>query len=257
MTGPLHNRHAVVTGGGRGIGAAIALALNEAGAKVTLMGRNQSVLEQQAQKLEGEKHIEVVNVADVASVTRAFLGATTALGPVTILINNAGQAEGQPFLKTDLELWNQMLQVNLTGTFLCTGAALPEMMKIGWGRVVNIASTAGLKGYPYVSAYVAAKHGVVGLTRSLALELAKKNITVNAVCPGYTQTDMVENAVANIVQKTGRSEAEAKAELAKTNPQGRLVKPEEVAQAVLWLCLPNQAAITGQSIVVAGGEVMG
>jgi NAD(P)-dependent dehydrogenase (short-subunit alcohol dehydrogenase family) len=149
-----------------------------------------------------------------------------------------------------------MLEVNLSGSFLCTQAALPDMLTLGWGRVVNIASTAGLKGYPYVSAYAAAKHGLLGLTRSLAIELARKNITVNAVCPGYTGTDMVESALANIVQKTGRSEAQARAELAKSNPQGRLVKPEEVAETVLWLCSPNQSSITGQAIAVAGGEVM-
>jgi NAD(P)-dependent dehydrogenase (short-subunit alcohol dehydrogenase family) len=150
-----------------------------------------------------------------------------------------------------------MIEVNLTGTFLCTQAALPGMLAAGWGRIVNIASTAGLRGYPYVSAYCAAKHGVIGLTRALALELARKNITVNAVCPGFTQTELLEASLATIVQKTGRSAAEARAELVRQNPQGRLVEPEEVAQAVLWLCLPGSAALTGQAIAVAGGEVMG
>jgi NAD(P)-dependent dehydrogenase (short-subunit alcohol dehydrogenase family) len=149
-----------------------------------------------------------------------------------------------------------MIEVNLTGTFLCTQAALPGMLAAGWGRIVNIASTAGLRGYPYVSAYCAAKHGVIGLTRALALELARKNITVNAVCPGFTQTELLEASLAAIVQKTGRSTAEARAELVRHNPQGRLVEPEEVAQAVLWLCLPGSAALTGQAIAVAGGEVM-
>jgi NAD(P)-dependent dehydrogenase (short-subunit alcohol dehydrogenase family) len=256
MSLPLQGQHAVVTGGGRGIGAAIAAGLSNAGAKVTLMGRNQERLRRQALILPGESHIEVVDIANPASVSRAFLDASSALGPIAILVNNAGQAESQPFMKTDLELWNRMLEVNLSGTFLCTQAVLPGMLEAGWGRIVNVASTAGLKGYPYTSAYTAAKHGVIGLTRAVALELARKNITVNAVCPGYTQTDIVADAVANIMHRTGRSEAEAQAELAKANPQGRLVKPEEVAEAVLWLCWPSQGSITGQSIAIAGGEVM-
>lgn len=251
----LEGKHAIVTGASRGIGAAIAQTLSEAGASVTLMGRNRELLEAQAAKL-GKAHLEVVDIANPESVQQAFAGASRALGSAHILVNNAGQAESQSFLKTDLELWNRMLEVNLTGTFLCTQAVLPGMLEVGWGRIVNVASTAGLTGYTYVSAYAAAKHGVIGLTRSLALELAKKNITVNAVCPGFTETDMVRESVANIVAKTGRSEAEATAELVKHNPQGRLIQPEEVAGAVLWLCQPGSSAITGQAISVAGGEVM-
>ncbi len=253
---PLTGKHAVVTGGGRGIGASIAAELARAGANITLMGRNRAKLEAQARRLDTEIHVETCDVTDPEDVQRAFGGASRALGEVSILVNNAGQAESQPFAKTDLGLWQRMLAVNLTGTFLCTQAALPGMLGAGWGRVVNVASTAGLRGYPYVSAYCAAKHGVIGLTRSLSLELARKNITVNAVCPGYTQTEMLEASVANIVHKTGRSAAEARAELARANPQGRLVEPEEVAQAVVWLCLPGSAALTGQAIAVAGGEVM-
>lgn len=254
---PLAGKHAVVTGGGRGIGAAIAAELAQAGARLTLMGRGRTQLELQAKKLVGQVHVETCDVTDPDDVKQAFNGAVHALGDVAILVNNAGQAESQPFTKTDLGLWQRMLSVNLTGTFLCTQAALPGMLEAGWGRIVNIASTAGLKGYPYVSAYCAAKHGVVGLTRSLALELARKNITVNAVCPGFSKTEMLEASIANIVQKTGRTPAEARAELARHNPQGRLVEPTEVAQAVLWLCLPGSAALTGQAIAVAGGEVMG
>lgn len=253
---PLTGKHAVVTGGGRGIGASIVAELAQAGAKLTLMGRNRAQLEAQARRLDTKVHVETCDVTDLEGVQRAFGSASRTLGEVSILVNNAGQAESQPFAKTDLGLWQRMLEVNLTGTFLCTQAALPGMLGAGWGRVVNVASTAGLRGYPYVSAYCAAKHGVIGLTRSLALELAKKNITVNAVCPGYTQTEMLEASVANIVHKTGRSAAEARAELARANPQGRLVEPEEVAQAVVWLCLPGSAALTGQAIAVAGGEVM-
>ncbi|WP_337867497.1 SDR family NAD(P)-dependent oxidoreductase [Meiothermus sp.] len=253
---PLAGKHAVVTGGGRGIGAAIAVALAGAGADITLMGRSRAPLEMQAQTLRTRIHIETCDVSDPDDVRRAFQGASAVLGDVAILVNNAGQAESRPFGKTDLTLWRTMIEVNLTGTFLCTQAALPGMLAAGWGRIVNIASTAGLRGYPYVSAYCAAKHGVIGLTRALALELARKNITVNAVCPGYTQTGLLEASLATIAQKTGRSAAEARAELVRHNPQGRLVEPEEVAQAVLWLCLPGSAALTGQAIAVAGGEVM-
>jgi NAD(P)-dependent dehydrogenase (short-subunit alcohol dehydrogenase family) len=246
----------VVTGGGRGIGAAIARALVEQGAAVTLMGRNAATLEDEAARLRplGRVHCQAVDLADPESTKAAFASAAKALGPVTILINNAGQAVSAPISKTDLALWNQMLAVNLTGTYLGIQAVLPGMLQAGWGRIVNIASTAALKGYPYVAAYCAAKHGVLGLTRALALELAKKPVTVNAVCPGYTETDIVREALANIQAKTGRSEAEARAELVKQNPQGRLVQPAEVANAVLWLCLPGSESITGQAIAVAGGE---
>ena len=252
----LRGRHAVVTGGGRGIGATIARALIEQGAAVTLMGRNAATLEDEAARLRplGKVHCQAVDIADAESTTTAFAAAAQALGPVTLLINNAGQAVSAPIGKTDLALWNQMLAVNLTGTYLGIHAVLPGMLEQGWGRIVNIASTAALKGYPYVAAYCAAKHGVLGLTRALALELAKKPVTVNAVCPGYTETDIVRDSIANIRAKTGRSEAEALAELVKHNPQGRLVQPAEVANAVLWLCLPGSESITGQAISVAGGE---
>ena len=252
----LRGRHAVVTGGGRGIGATIARALVEQGAAVTLMGRNAATLEDEAARLRplGKVHCQAVDIADAESTTAAFAAAAQALGPVTLLVNNAGQAVSAPIGKTDLALWNRMLAVNLTGSYLAIHAVLPGMLEQGWGRIVNIASTAALKGYPYVAAYCAAKHGVLGLTRALALELAKKPVTVNAVCPGYTETDIVRDSIANIRAKTGRSEAEALAELVKHNPQGRLVQPAEVANAVLWLCLPGSESISGQAISVAGGE---
>jgi NAD(P)-dependent dehydrogenase (short-subunit alcohol dehydrogenase family) len=258
MADSLEGRHAVVTGGGRGIGAAVAEALAGAGARLTVMGRSRDALEAEAKKLSCSTQAQAieVDVAEPESVELAFARAAQAFGPPAILINNAGQAASAPFQKTDFALWRQMLDVNLTGTFLCTHAAITGMLHAGYGRIVNIASIAGLAGAPYVAAYCAAKHGVIGLTRALALEFARKNITVNAVCPAYTETDMVGAAVSNIVAKTGRSAAEARAELVRRNPQGRLMQPQEVANTVLWLCLPGSEAITGQAISVSGGEVM-
>jgi NAD(P)-dependent dehydrogenase (short-subunit alcohol dehydrogenase family) len=232
--------------------------LVQSGLKVTITGRDQTTLEQTATRLGevGQVHFETCDVTDPSSVSSAFKNASAILGPITILVNNAGQAQSQPFLKTSLEIWQNMLEVNLTGTFLCTQAALPGMLEMGWGRIINVSSTAGLTGYPYVSAYSAAKHGVIGLTRSLALELARKNITVNAVCPGYTETEIVYDAIENIIAKTGRTELEAQAELTKHNPQARLIQPSEVAETVLWLCQASSSSITGQAIAIAGGEVM-
>lgn len=260
--GFLAGRHALVTGGARGIGAAIAAALHGAGASVTLLGRDGQALQHAVEQLGAARAAAAPllavqgDVADADSVHAAFEQATQTLGPVSILVNNAGQAISAPFGRTDAQLWRRMLDVNLSGTFHCTQAALPAMVEAGWGRIVNVASTAGLTGYPYVSAYCAAKHGVIGLTRALALEIARSGVTVNAVCPGYTDTDLVRDAVANIVAKTGRSEADARGELASRNPQRRLVQPDEVASAVLWLCRPDAGAMTGQAIAVAGGEVM-
>ena len=253
---PLQGRHALVTGAARGIGAEIARSLAADGAKVTLLGRRLDALQALAGTLPGESHAVVADVCDAEQVRAAFKQARDRFGALAIVVNNAGQAESAPFAKTSLELWQRMLAVNLTGTFLCTQAALPQMLEGGWGRVVNIASTAGQKGYAYVAAYAAAKHGVVGLTRSLALEVAKKGITVNAVCPGFTETDILQDSIANVVAKTGRSEADARAEFAAHNPQGRIVQPHEVADAVCWLCSDAAASVTGQAISVSGGEVM-
>jgi NAD(P)-dependent dehydrogenase (short-subunit alcohol dehydrogenase family) len=196
-----------------------------------------------------------MDVTDSSSVQSAFGKAREHFGPVHILINNAGQAASAKFTDTDEALWNRIMAVNVNGTYLCTRQAVPDMLQVGFGRIVNVASIAGLRGGAYISAYVASKHAVIGLTRSLALEFATKNITVNAVCPGYTDTDIVREAIATIMRKTGRSEAEALATLVATNPQRRLITPEEVAHSVLWLCGPGAESITGQSIVVAGGEV--
>jgi NAD(P)-dependent dehydrogenase (short-subunit alcohol dehydrogenase family) len=253
-TGVLSGRHAVVTGGGRGIGAAIATALAAAGASLTLMGRTLAPLQEKAAALPAAQAI-ACDVTDERAVAAAFAQASEALGPVAILINNAGAAASAPLARTSLALLRQMLDVNLVSTFLCSRAVLPAMLEARFGRIVNVASVAGLKGAPYITAYAAAKHGVVGLTRALAMETVSKGITVNAVCPTYTDTDLVQSAIANIVAKTGRSAAEAEAALVGSNPQGRLIRPDEVAATVLWLCAPGAEAITGQAIAIAGGEV--
>ncbi len=252
---PLADRHAVVTGGGGGIGAAIAARLPARGAKVTLMGRDRARLERVQRELEGAA-VECADVADAAAVKAAFAAARDRLGPIAVLVNNAGSVETARLADTTLELWNRALAVNLSGVFHCTRAVLDELMKADYGRIVNIASTAGLKPYAYVGAYCAAKHGVIGLTRTLALELARTAVTVNAVCPGYTDTAIVESAIDKIVAATGRSEEQARAELLKVNPQRRLIEPDEVAATVAWLCGDDARSVTGQAIVVAGGEVM-
>lgn len=252
----LAGRHAVVTGASRGIGATIAETLATAGASVTLLARDAASLGAVAERIGAEhSHAVAADVTDPPSVSRAFASARERFGAVHILVNNAGQAASAKFTRTEPALWNRILAVNVTGTYLCSLAAVPDMLGEKYGRIVNIASIAGLRGAPYISAYATSKHAVIGFTRSLALEYARENITVNAVCPGYTDTDMVREAIANIRAKTGRSESEALAALTATNPQGRLVTPEEVAHTVLWLIRPGSESVTGQSIVLAGGEV--
>jgi NAD(P)-dependent dehydrogenase (short-subunit alcohol dehydrogenase family) len=253
----LSGKHALVTGGSRGIGAAVAEMLLAHGARVTSVSRAGTPRKESSALGSREVlHHMSADVTDPESVKKAFESARGRFGEIAILVNNAGQAASAPFLKTDPALWRKMMAVNLDGTFHCTQAALAGMLAAGWGRIINVASTAGLTGYGYVTAYCAAKHGMVGLTRALAVEVATKGVTVNAVCPGFTDTDLVKEAVANIVAKTGRTAEQAQTELASRNPQKRLVRPEEVANAVAWLCLPGSEAITGQAIAVAGGELM-
>ena len=257
--GPLSCRHALVTGAGGGIGAAIAATLADMGARVSLAGRRAEPLRAVARALpEGAAHvIEGFDVTDAASIAAGLMRARDAFGPVGILVNNAGEAPSAPFRKIDAELWARTLATNLTSVYLVTSAALPDILTFGSsGRVINIASTAGLIGYAYVTAYCAAKHGVIGLTRALALEYARTGVTFNAICPGFTQTPLLDKAVAEIVAKTGRSEDEARRSLAQANPQGRLATPREVADCARWLASPDSGAINGQAIAVAGGEVM-
>lgn len=258
LSRPLAGKHALVTGGARGIGAAITRVLLEQGARVTIAGRGKAALDRAVADLSelGAVAGVVMDVAQSASVGQAFASASQQHGPIDILINNAGQALSAPLAKTDDRTWQQMLDVNLSGTFYTTRAVMPSMLERGWGRIVNVASTAGLTGYGYTSAYCASKHGVIGLTRALALEVASKGVTVNAVCPGFTETDLLDEAIENIVRKTGRSAEQARQQLAALNPQKRLVLPREVAHAVAWLCQPAAAAMNGQAVAVAGGEVM-
>jgi NAD(P)-dependent dehydrogenase (short-subunit alcohol dehydrogenase family) len=253
--GVLDNRHALITGGGTGIGAAIARALAGEGAAVSLAGRRRTPLENVATGLAKATAIvaDVTKESDCAAMASA---ARKAHGPIDIVIANAGAVASTAVEKMDLSRWQSMIDVNLTGAFLTVKAALADVTRRSEGarRIVFIASTAGLKGYPYVAAYCAAKHGVVGLTRALSLELEPTGVTVNAVCPGYTDTPLIDAAAERISAKTGRSANEARAMLAKDNPSGRLVKPEEVALAVLRLCSPSAGSVNGQTIEVTGGE---
>ena len=256
----LSNRIALITGGGRGIGRAIALAFAREGARVAVAARTAEQVEHVAQEIEtkGIRALALVcDVSDRASVEKLFVDARAGFGrDPDILVNNAGMAESAPLLKTDDELWHRLLAVNLSGTFYCTRAALPAMLANDWGRIINVASIAGKTGAPYIAAYAASKHGVLGLTRSVALEVASKGITANAICPGYVDTDMTTRGIENITKKTGRPAEEALDAIKKMSPQNRLVTSDEVAAVALLLASEEGRGINGQAINVDGGTVL-
>jgi NAD(P)-dependent dehydrogenase (short-subunit alcohol dehydrogenase family) len=256
---PLSHRHALVTGASRGIGAAIVRRLAEMGASVTLVSRSEGPLQELARELQEEHgrpfHAAPADVTESVAVTRAFATAREAGGPIDILVNNAGAVESVPFLKLSDEQWSGIIDINLTSAFHCTRLALPDMVEAGWGRVINLASIAGVTGVPYVAPYVAAKHALVGLTRSLAVEFAGKGVTVNAVCPGYVDTELVSGSVDALAAKTGRSHEELRAALIRNNPSRRMLTVDEVASAVGWLAHPEQAMVNGHALVLSGGEV--
>ncbi len=251
MTG-VKGLNALVTGGGRGIGAAITTSLSRAGAHVTILGRNETALAARVAAGDANAYF-IADISDRAAFS-GIMRRIVADRSIDILVNNAGAALSASFLKTDMAQFQFMLDVNLIGPVIAAQEVLPGMIDRGFGRIVNIASTASLKGYPYVSAYVAAKHAILGVTRSMALETARTGVTVNAVCPGFTDTDLVSASIETIVARTGRTPEQARAELAKSNPMGRLVAPAEVADAVCWLAGRETGAVTGTALPVAGGE---
>jgi 3-hydroxybutyrate dehydrogenase len=246
----LAGKRALVTGGGRGIGAAIARRLAGAGAHVTVWGRGGNDLEAIARELGGV--VFVVDLVDRAATDRAL----NDVGPIDVLVNNAGAAESAPFDRTTDAIWDRIIELDATAPFRVIRALVPRMIEAGWGRVINVASNAGVSGYGYTSAYCAAKHAMVGMTRALAIDLARTGVTINALCPGWVDTQMVDQAVARIAAKTGRSEDTARASLIAMNPQRRLIDPDEVAHAALMLCAHEARGIHGQTVVIDGGAVL-
>ena len=257
---PLENLHALVTGAGRGIGAAVTRRLARMGASVTLVGRRSEPLRALADELAAQYGRPFLaapaDVTDEARIAEAFGEAREALGPVDILVNNAGILEGGEFLTLPLDRWQAHLDVILMGAARTTRLALPDMVEKGWGRVVNVSSVSGLMGVSHVTAYSAAKHGLVGFTRSLALEVSKSGVTVNAVCPSYVETDMVTGLVEGLAEKLSKPEGVMRAAILRNMPIGRLITPEEVASAVCWLCDPEQAAVTGHALALSGGAAV-
>jgi NAD(P)-dependent dehydrogenase (short-subunit alcohol dehydrogenase family) len=253
-TRPLSGRHALITGANRGIGAAVARTLSEAGASVTLMVRDAARAQEVADALVGPRVVMVADVTDRAASLAACAEAAAALGPVDILVNNAGSAESALFMKTDVAMFERMIAVHLMAAVHTTHAVLPSMLERRSGQIVNVASIAGLWGAPYITAYASAKHALVGFTRALALEVASRGVAVNAVCPGYTDTELVQEAIARIVTKTGRSAAEARQSILDDAQQARMISVQEVADAVLALCTAPAGAVGGQAIVIDGAS---
>lgn len=251
----LAGRHALITGANRGIGAAIASTLVRDGARVTLLVRDASAGESTRASLGGECQVVVADVTSASEVNSACERAVGTYGPVHILVNNAGHAESAPFGRADHAMFERMMAVHLYGPTYFIRALLPGMMEQQYGRIVNIASIAGVAGAPYISAYAAAKHAMVGLTRSLAKEVIARGVTVNAVCPGYTDTDLVTRGIERIRERTGRSAEEARAAMLSTSPLQRMITPAEVASSVRWLCDDGAASTTGQAIIIDGGEL--
>ncbi len=252
---PLNGRHALVTGSNRGIGAAVAMALSADGAHVTLLVRNRDGGTELQRRLPGPSSVVVADVTNETEVRKACVEARDRSGPVHFLVNNAGSVESAPFHRSDVGLFQRMLAIHFFGPLFCTQELLPGMLQQRFGRIVNIASTAGVAGASYVTAYSAAKHAIIGLTRSLAKEVAPKGVTVNAVCPGYTATGLVNKSIEDISARTGRSATDAEAALLAGNPMKRFIAPEEVATTVRWLCDDGAASVNGQAIVIDGGEL--
>ena len=247
---------ALITGGGRGIGRAIALAFAREGIRIAVAARTAEQVEQVAAEIGNDAIALVCDVSDPESVARMFSDLRERLGDADILVNNAGIAESATIVNTTDELWHRLISINLSGTFYCTRAAMPAMLKKGWGRVINVSSIAGKTGAPYIAAYAASKHGVMGLTRSIGLEVATTGVTVNAICPGYVDTDMVTRGVERITTRTGRTAEEALDTLLQMNPQRRLVTSEEVAAIALLLASDEGRGINGQGLNVDGGSVL-
>ena len=247
------SRHALVTGAGSGIGEAISRKLHTEGYRVTLLGRRHEPLAALSASLGENSHAVTGDVTDRASIASAFTTAKELFGDIEILVNSAGMAPTAPFHRLDFSDWQRTMDVNVNGVFHCTQIALEAMLRAGWGRIINIASIASMRGFPYVSGYCASKHAVLGLTRAVALEVATQGVTVNAICPGYVDTDIVRAAIAEIVSKTGRTEENAMQHFTQSNPQGRLVEASEVASAVSWLCSDGAASVAGQAIAIDGG----
>ena len=247
------SRHVLVTGAGTGIGEAVSRQLHTDGYRVSLVGRRPEPLAALSASLGENAYSITGDVTDRSSISSAFTSARERFGSIEILVNSAGMAPTAPFHRVDFADWQRTMDVNVNGVFHCSQIALEDMLGAGWGRIINIASVASLRGFPYVSGYCASKHAVLGMTRALALEVAMQGVTVNAICPGYVDTDIVRAAISEIVAKTGRTEEDAMRHFTESNPQGRLVEASEVASAVSWLCSDGAASVTGQAVAIDGG----